>query len=276
MPQPELVSETVQQISDFILRYAVTLAAVGALAMALIEAAKALLSLRDRFHKSIVRRWVEGARTPVKLIGDLGLTARTDEQFHRLVYAQLIRLTTGEDVGDEAAKAMAASVEGVPWDVSAKNALFALELDRMMGQVQDAADTALSNPTLYPDLYLFLSAGASAEDILRWYTWAGAPPVQTSEDRQLAKSQADTYARVRQLIRRRLDAFQLTAAYRWQTLNQFASVTLGAVLLFLSLLWQRPAKANVAVLILASVLGGFLAPVAKDLVMALKRVRSGG
>jgi hypothetical protein len=276
MPQPELVSQSVQQISEFILRYAVTLAAIGALAMALLEAAKALMSVRDRFHKNIVRGWVERARTSAPLIAELGLTTRTDEQFHRLVYAQLIRLTTGEDVGDEAAKAMAASVEGVPWDVSAKNALFALELDRMMGQIQDAADTALSNPALYPDLYLFLAAGAGTEDIRNWYAWAGTPAAQTSEDRQLAKRQADTYARVRQLIRRRLDAFQLTAAYRWQTLNQFASVTLGAVLLFLSLLWQRPANASVWVLIPASVLGGFLAPVAKDLVIALKRVRSGG
>lgn len=276
MPNPESIAGAIGQISDFILRYAVTLAAVGALSMALLEAAKALLSVRDRFQKGVVRRWIATARLAAGLGSTLQLEARTDDQYRGRIYVQLIRLTTGEVVGQEA---LEASVEPMPWDVSPKNALFALELERMMGQIQDAADAALNNPTLYPDLYLFLTAGARDDDILKWYGLAASPPIQTSEDRQGAKLQADTYTRLRQLIRRRLDAFQLTARYRWQSLNQITSVALGAVLLFVANLmqlgWTIP-SGRFWELVFVSVLGGVVAPVAKDLVMALKQVRSGG
>ena len=270
---PELVSDAINNISNFILRYAVTLAAVGALAMALIEAVKALFSLRDRFHKRVVTSWVTGTPVDRQRFAELGLPALPEEGVKDAIYRQLIVLTTGQTVSRTA---METSVEWKPWDIAAHNALFALELDRMMGQIQDAADAALSNPAVFPDLYLFLTAGVGTEDVVTWYGWASTPPVQSSEDRALAKRQADTYARLRQLIRRRLDALQLTAAYRWQTLNQFASVALGAVLLFVSLLWQGPQKASVWSMVVASVLGGFVAPVAKDLVIALKKVRSGG
>lgn len=276
MSNPEGVADAIGKISNFVLPYAVTLAAVGALSMALLEAAKALLSLRDRFQKGIVRGWIAIARIPAGLGSTLQLEARTDDQYRGRIYVQLIRLTTGEIVGQDT---LEGSVEPVPWDVSPKNALFALELERMMGQIQDAADAALNNPTLYPDLYLFMTAGARDDDILMWYGWAATPPIQTSEDRQGAKLQADTYARLRQLIRRRLDAFQLTARYRWQSLNQFTSVVLGAVLLFVAnlmqLSWTIP-PGKFWELIFLSILGGVVAPVAKDLVMALKQVRSGG
>jgi len=151
----------------------------------------------------------------------------------------------------------------------------------MMGQIQDAADTALSNPSVYPEVYLFLTAGAASTDITSWYQWAQELPVSTSIDAALAKRQADTYARLRQFIRRRLDAIQLTAAYRWQTGNQVASILLGAALLCGSLLSLAGGKLPTNLpggwlgLLVVSLLGGVLAPVAKDLVMALKKARSG-
>jgi len=276
MASPESIANAIKDISDFVLRYAVTLAAVGALSMALLEAAKSLLSARDRFQKGIVREWIASAGVPAGSRSSLHLEASTDEQYRGRIYVQLIRLTTGEIVGQDA---LGASVELVPWDVSPKHALFALELERMMGQIQDAADSALNNPTLYPDLYLFLTAGAQDDDVQRWYGLAASPPIQTSEDRQAAKLQADTYSRLRQLIRRRLDALQLTARYRWQSLNQITSVALGAVLLFVAnvmqLGWTIP-SGKFWELVLVSILGGVVAPVAKDLVMALKQVRSSG
>jgi hypothetical protein len=207
---PEEVFKVIDELVKFILRYAVTLAAISALAMALIEMFKALFSWRDRFHKK------------------------------RLLAC-------------------------------------ALSLDKMMGQVQDAADTTMSNPSLYPELYILLTRGARLEDVTNWRTWANEPPVRSAADAALAKTQADTYARLRQFIRRRLDAFQVTASYRWQTGNQVASILLGSLLLFGSLVYLAGLSwKNSPILILASLIGGIMAPVAKDLVIALKRVRSGG
>lgn len=276
---PENVSKVIDDLVGFILRYAVTLAAISALSMALIEMVKVLASARDRFHKRLCVRWVRSVPAPAPALQALGLAPLPDAAFHQKVYEQLIKLTTGEAVG---AAAMAKAIEWKPWDVSPGHALFAMELEKMMGQIQDAADTALSNPSVYPELYLFLTSGAALTDIVNWYGWAQQPPVSTTVNAALAKSQADTYARLRQFIRRRLDAMQLTASYRWQTVNQTASVALGAVLLFGSIAYLTGGKPPQNLpggwlgLLVVSLMGGVMAPVAKDLVMALKRARSGG
>ena len=275
----EDVYKAIDQLVGFILRYAITLAAISALSMALIEMLKALLSWRDRFHKRWVRGWVQSVSVPGQAFERINLPCPDgDAAFHERVYTQLIRRTTGETV-DPAA--MARPIEWTPWVISPGNALFALELEKMMGQIQDAADTALGHPHVYAELYLLLSAGADLDDIANWFHWAQQPPVRTANDAALAKSQADTYARLRQFIRRRLDAFQLTAGYQWQTGNQVASVLLGAVLLFgslMSLARINPPQSLLGWvgLVFASLIGGIMAPVAKDLVIALKRIRSGG
>lgn len=273
---PEDVYKAIDRLVGFVLRYAVTLAAVSAFSMALLESVKALLSWRDRFHKRHLLRWVNSISLPREACEQINW--HFDEaQFNERVYAKLLRLTTGETPGGAA---MVKPIEWTPWVVSAGNALFALSLDKMMGQIQDAADTALGNPHVYPELYLFLTAGADLTDIANWFRWAQEPPARSTEDAKTAKTQADTYARLRQLIRRRLDAFQVTTSYRWETGNQVASVLLGAVVLFGSLVYltlDKPPKSSLEWIGLAfvSLTGGILAPVAKDLVIALKKVRSG-
>lgn len=262
-PTPEDVFQTVDSLVGFILRYAVTLAAISALAMALIELVKALISGRDRFQKWRLRQWIEQT-------SPAGINAAT-------VYTSLIRLTTGEQPGEGSKAAMDGGIEARPWVISYGNALFALSLDKMMGQIQDAADTAMVNPNLYPDLYAFLTRGARDEDIANWRDWAQQLPIRSADKPDEAKKQAETYARLRQVIRRRLDAFQVTSAYQWETINQMASMILGGVILFGSLLYlTKDSKGpDVFVLLLASLIGGVMAPVAKDLVVALKKARTG-
>ena len=263
VPTPENVYETVDSLVGFILRYAVTLAAISALAMALIELVKALMSARDRFHKRRLCKWI-GRKSPT------GTNVAS-------VYESLIRLTTGEMPAEGSKAAMDGGIESWPWVISYGNALFALSLEKMMGQIQDAADTAMVNPIIYPELYAFLTRDARDEDITNWRKWAQEPPVRSADKPEDAKQQAETYARLRQIIRRRLDAFQVTSAYQWETVNQMASIILGAVILFGSLLYltKDSKDPHVLVLLLASLIGGVMAPVAKDLVAELKKARSG-
>jgi len=260
-PTPENVYETVNSLVGFILRYAVTLAAISALAMALIELVKALFSARDRFHKWRLLQWIR----------------QTSPTNAARVYDSLIQLTTGEMPAESTKAAMDGGIEARPWVISYGNALFALSLEKMMGQIQDAADTAMVNPIIYPELYAFLTRGARDEDITNWRKWAQEPPVRSADKPEDAKQQAETYARLRQIIRRRLDAFQVTSAYQWETVNQMASIILGAVILFGSLLYltKDSKEPGVLVLLFASLIGGVMAPVAKDLVAALKKARSG-
>lgn len=276
---PEDVNNVLNQLVDFILRYAITLTAIGALSMALLEAAKALSSWRDRFHKRRLMVWLRSVQIARLPFDGTALSPSGDKNaFVEKIYAQLIKLTTAETV---TSAALSRNIEMVPWIISTGNVLFALELDKMMGQIQDAADNTLSNPELYPELYLFLTEGGRTEDIQDWAKWARQPSTSTADDAALAKRQAETYARLRQFIRRRLDSFQLTTGYRWQTGNQVASVLLGSILLFGSLLYlgrftPPQSGAEWLGLILASLLGGIAAPVAKDLVMALKQMRNNG
>lgn len=273
---PEAISQLFDRFADVILRYAVALAGTGTLAMALIEMIKSVSSLRDRFHKQRVRNWIRNTnpRLLEKACAKINRSwPQEDAIFGETVYVQLIELTTGEIVR---AAHMDKGIEWWPWIVSSGNALFALELDKMLGQIQDAADMALGNPDVYPELYLFLTAGADLEDVGRWQSWAQSPPVSTKVDAKEAKEQADTYARLRQFIRRRLDSLQLTAGYFWQTINQIASASLGAIMLFVALVILDKGKTNWLFLAVVSVVGGVIAPVAKDLVMALKRMRGNG
>lgn len=263
-PTPENIFQTVDSLMAFILRYAVTLAAISALAMALIELVKALFSARDRFHKWRLREWIRQ-------------TSPTGTDTAR-VYGTLVQLTTGETPAESSKTAMDGGIEARPWVISYGNALFALSLEKMMGQIQDAADTAMVNPKLYPELYAFLTRGARVDDIADWQKWAQEVPIRSADKPEDAKKQAETYARLRQVIRRRLDAFQVTSAYQWETLNQMASIILGAVILFCSLLYltKDSEGPGVLVLLFASLIGGVMAPVAKDLVSALKKARAGG
>lgn len=270
---PETVTQILDKFVDFILSYGITLVAIGTLSMALIEAFKSLFSWRDRWHRWKFCEWVQSVEIPLDVFERINEPFPKNEfAFHHGVYTKLIQLTTGQEVG---AEEMNRGFEILPWDISQSNALFALELEKLMGQVQDAADMALSHPDKYKELYLFLTAGGDIDDIVNWYDWAQTPPVSTAKDPEKAKDQADTYSRLRQFIRRRLDAVQLTTSYRWQTINQIASVVLGSVLLFASLLYLDKTH-NWLGLFIMSLMGGIMAPVAKDLVVALKGMRGNG
>jgi len=86
-------------------------------------------------------------------------------------------------------------------------------------------------------------------------------------------------------MRRQLDSFQTITSYRWKEWNQLWAWLVGGVLLMLAQL--IPAlralpegtdlkPMNIAIMGAVSLAGGLLAPIAKDLVDALSKVKSGG
>src|SRR5881394_1271746 len=79
---PEGVVIAVNQFAEFLLRYLGALAAIGALSMALIEAAKKLLDSRTKFQALRWTRWM--IRTP--MIPQLS---------HSRAMAELLQLCTG-------------------------------------------------------------------------------------------------------------------------------------------------------------------------------------
>jgi hypothetical protein len=162
-------------ISDFLLRYAVTLAAVAALTVALIEAWKKLRDTLAKFHQRSLLRWIrnEHKKSGAYYVAQSDGVGNRSYDFVK-AYEQLLLLTTGVGRGDDGTDnrlklsvAQERSILGI-YHRSVEFALFELEIDRLMGQIQDAADVALNNPDLYDDLFQFLTRSARVEDVGQW------------------------------------------------------------------------------------------------------------
>lgn len=275
---PDKILQAVGSMSDFILQYALALAATSVLAMALLEAWKSVFKTRERFHMRQLYQWISEAPIPAAISKDA--TPRPG-RFHDQVYRQLVLLTTGQDLD---ARYALDRIRGDRFELLPSNALFALELERMMGQIQEAADIALSNPSVYPQLYRFLTQGASEDDISNWQEKSTWVPEEDSKSRQALKERIDVFSRLSKLVKRRLDSLQITMKYQWGRQNQAWSIALGGALLFASLAYIEISASTWALInpltwlriLVASLVGGIVAPVAKDLVVALKKVRQGG
>lgn len=274
---PEAIRAAVTAFSDFLLRYFIALAAVGALAMALIELAKKLNDTRTRYHARQVVAWLQE---------EFGRSA-SREALPAL--AELLQLTTGisREHAEHAALELMSTQGELPGRLWApplrEHAVFALELEKMMGHIQDAADTALNDPRTYPALFQFISSGVRSEDVEAWQAFieASQQSAQTALGERNARRDADLYTRLQQSVRRKLDAFQLYCGMRWVNRNQLWANVVGAIVLAAALTWVTARGSGLASLswaqiVVVSLAGGILAPIAKDIVVALQRVRSGG
>lgn len=283
------LQKSVELFADILLKYFLALAAVGALAMALIELWKKLRDSRTRYHARMVASWIKEADRAVTPTRMKVLTGKGERSASSATaFGELIHLTTGldKDEADRVAHALRQKgkiAEGMLWlKPKPQNALFALDLDRMMGHVQEAAEVAISNPQKFTNLYLFVTAGADPEDIGQWYGMAQDTPAGKNIDRKRIKQRADTYARLQQIARRKLDAFQLYSGYRWTNWNIFAANLVGVAVLLGSFLCLKKtggtavSDMNDGTIYAMSLLGGMLSPIAKDIVVALRKVRQGG
>ena len=270
----DLIEPAIRTFTDFLLRYFVALAAVGALAMALIELWKKMRHSETRFHAKHLTAWVAADAS----------RSQVDSSVIQGAYAELIHLTTSVPMASASVSAASLlagqGIKAGPLWVAheAAYALFALSLERMMGHVQDAADSALNNPRRYPALYTFVTAGADQADVDAWRELAESRRPGRDEPEE-ARRRAELYARLHQIVKRRLDGFQLYTRQRWVNWNQLTANIVGTLVLFAALLWSSGDMASppsLAAMIAMSLLGGVLAPVAKDMVAALQKVRRGG
>jgi hypothetical protein len=254
------VRVAVEAFADNLLDYALALAAVGALAMALIELFKKLLDSRTKFHAKRWTAWMKGAGP-----------GAIDEAGRRAAYADLIQLCTGVTPAEATASAQSLVKAGgsLPvwhgWDPDPGYAVFSLEPSRMMGTIQDAGDMALAAPDRHMELFKLFIAGADPADVDTWLA-----------KKAEVKDKADAFARLRQIFKRKLDSFQLYTEQRWASYNQLAANVVGAFVMAAALTSLRDSlHLSVPGIVLLSLFGGILSPVAKDLVSALRRVRDG-
>lgn len=167
--------------------------------------------------------------------------------------------------------------------------------ERMLGQIQAAANLSLEYPDRYPNAYAFFTredlqlklkpSGGTANDSEMWANFAtriareGFTTDEAQRLKQESEGRAAQQARVRlgNLIARRLDMFQNRTQYRWARLNQVFSIGSGAVLTAYALAsstYRVDSARDFVAVVLLSLLAGMLAPFAKDVVAAISGLRT--
>jgi hypothetical protein len=238
------MAQQLDVVAGQILDYALLLAAIGTVTMALLELIKALARWRKHFHRRQIEKWLATAAA------------------RNAPHEQLLLLAAG---GSENA-----------------DALYDQPTGKLMGQIQAAANVALDFPERYKSFYDFITTAPRGDDggrdqrLWREFSTArmsGRPRRASAADDAEARAATQARARLGNLVARKLDALQNAVEYKWARYNQAVSIVGGAALLAVIFLRAKP-DVSVDLMVLLSITGGMVAPFAKDVVSALSGLRT--
>ena len=168
------------------------------------------------------------------------------------ILTKLVRLATGGD----------------------KKAFLSLPAEQLAGQINAAAQVAIDYPETYFNLLLCLASQADKGDFI---TILKPLPNRSDPEFEEAKRKAvDARNRISHQVQRNLDGFQISLSFRWKMWNQVVAFVLSAFLISLSfaIYLKDPLFGKKWFLyFVVGFIGGFLAPVAKDMVTALETLR---
>ncbi len=255
--------DVVNNFSGLILNYAILLAAIGTITMAIIELYKSVSNSRLHFHKNRTRVWLQADQNPE-------------------AYSEMLSLATGHPLREAfLEKQSVGFARAAIGEVHFSDVIFDQPADKMLGQMQAAVNIVLDFPQKYQALYAFLTGSESAnklhDDAQLWMEYCGKVSAGASagitwkeDDKQLGRDAAQARARLANLVARKLDGFQNETQYLWAEYNQRASVIIGTAFL-LYVLSQVDSARNLGWMgiLLLSVFGGMISPFAKDVVSAL-------
>jgi hypothetical protein len=165
------------------------------------------------------------------------------------------------------------------------HAFYELEIEKLCGQWNAAIQIALDSPKLYPDFFACVSARAEKSDYSKVKAQdypVSVPPhleAELSSDEQLRRlhhRQAfiDARTHVVHQIQRAVDSFQIATAYRWKWLLQVASFALSFGLAAFAMIRATNMDFSFFKAIIWAAIAGFLAPVARDLLAGIEKLRS--
>jgi hypothetical protein len=250
MDIPEAIQKVAEVIAGGLYKYAAALAAVGLVSMAIIQTVKDMLPTRRWFQDWRVRTWLrdQAAKAP---------SIPGGPPIQKVAEDDLVTLATS---GDRAA-------------------LFDLPIEQVSGLMNAASQIVLDFPPDHRDLLLCLAAQARPEDLELLLTQGPSATRPRATLGELERVQfVDARNRVTHQLQRSLDGLQISVGFRWKWIIQMLSIVVSAVLVWtgLALFAGDRVGSNFhyfLLYLLAGLLGGFLAPVARDLVAALQQFR---
>jgi hypothetical protein len=224
---------------------------VGLLSMALIQVLKDLLPIRRWFQQHWVRQWL-GQRST--LIGERAQLPDLEK-----VEQDLVQLATDGDVGS----------------------LYNLPIEQLCGQLNAAAQAVLDHPKEHEGLLWYLAAKAEKDDVSKVLDCSAVYREQSGTklegtDLSAFKSCVDARNRVAHQVQRAIDALQLSAGNRWKLWIQIFAIALSGMI---AIIWEWSSGEGgrtlerIEVTLAVAILGGFIAPVGRDLLAALESAR---
>ena len=240
--------------SGFWLPFFLAVSGLGSLTMAILQAIKELTPIRLWFQSYVFNQWL---KDHARIAND----NKNGTPSWCNARDQIILLATDCDV----------------------DAFFSLEIEKLCGEWNAAIQIVLDSPQQYPDFFSCVAARALHPDFEVVYDRAFPtvlPPIleaKLSEADQQHRHDSrqhflDARTRVSHQIQRGVDAFQITTAFRWKWLFQVASFVLSFALAAAAMELATKDLHPAQTIIWAAV-AGFLAPVARDLLAAVQKLR---
>lgn len=231
------ITQFTHAVADHLTAFVAAMAAVGVLSMAIIQTLKDMLPLRNGYQRAFLRAWL--ARKHRAAGG--GPDPHAAER-------DLVRLATA---GDD-------------------KAFYDIPTEQLCGQIGAAMQVVLDYPGKHADLLRLMAALADREDVERLIAATAPAPGE-----KRAQEEVDARARVMHHVQRAIDGLQIAAGYRWKLYLQIASFGLSFLVTVIGVAMQPPGLEAVQVpgIVLIGIVGGFLAPVARDLLAALQKLR---
>jgi hypothetical protein len=148
-----------------------------------------------------------------------------------------------------------------------------------MAQVQASSNLALDFPVTFPSLYEFLTRGGvgGSNDARTWREFSEKVESGAIKDPAAdpgAGSATRARARLDHGVARKLDSFQTKTEYWWARLNQLVAVAGCAWVLYALIEKVYPGPGGTFTHLLIAIVGGTVAPVAKDVATALSGLRA--
>ncbi len=216
------------------------LGAVAAITMAILQIIKDVTPLRRIYQRWWMSTWITQQAAG---FGALHNNAKANPAKAAMA---LVELTTG----------------------GLADAFYDLSPEDMELQANAAGQIVLDEPSRYPDLLFVLSVGAAWEDLDR--VGPGQPKAGSTQEYFEARS------RLVRRMARNLQGARLALSNRWKLWMQLAALLLTTLLVEAVVVSSRPSDGVTYVLAIpVGLVGGYLAPVARDLLAALQRLRGG-
>lgn len=229
----------VQAVSDKAIALLLAIAGIGTLSMAVLQTIKELTPARRIFNERFIRQWFTARHA------DLAETAEK----------QLILLATAGE----------------------RHAFYELPIEQLCGQANAATQMVLEYPRKYEPLLRVLAAHADPEDV--HVLLREPPPRPPGESSPRLQEEVDARTRITSLVQRSLDALQIAASHSWKFRLQTFAFLLSYTFTIVGVFAFAPGNGRTSVrdfvaTIIVGLAAGFLAPIARDLVATLQRIRS--